>query len=36
MMNTDRWGSVVKKTDTTTEWASVIAEACGVAMWVLF
>ncbi|KAF8973740.1 CAP domain-containing protein [Flammula alnicola] len=30
MMNTDPWGSVVQKTDTTKNWDAVIAQACGV------
>ncbi len=36
MMNTDSWGSVIKKTDTANDWDSVIAKACGVAVYVLF
>lgn len=36
MMNTDPWGSVVQKTDTDTNWDAVVAEACGVTVYVLF
>ena len=29
-------GSVIKKTDTANDWDSVIAKACGVAVYVVF
>lgn len=36
MMGNDPWGSVVKKMDTATNWDSVISQACGSAVYVMF
>jgi hypothetical protein len=36
MMGNDPWGSVVKKTDATINWDSVISQACGSDVYVMF